>query len=237
MKLLSIIPKIILIIEEAKRAIKRPADDRYEEIDRKRSTSDRRFEAPPPPRFDSTINNRSSDAYRSGNGSSSSSKRDDYKRDSFKREMEVSRHSSSSYDRNSSTTPIVSSKDSRYADSRSADYRTSSSTTSRAVVDDRSTKSRYMDTSSYSDRSSGTSNPWSAQQTTFGTMSSAVGIPDSRGWGGVDNGQDRYDRTYNERKMQSQSAGFMDQSRQPSFMPNSGGGGRPGDRYGMNGRY
>lgn len=44
-------------IEEAKRAIKRPrSNDRYDDDrdrDRKRSTADsRRFEAPPPPRFD-----------------------------------------------------------------------------------------------------------------------------------------------------------------------------------------
>ncbi|XP_063696718.1 SAFB-like transcription modulator [Culicoides brevitarsis] len=221
-------------IEEAKRAIKRPSDDRYDEIDRKRSTTDRRFEAPPPPRFDSAIT-RPSDSYRSGNTTSSVVKRDDYKRDSYKRDMDVSRHSSGSYDRNAAVAPIVSSKDSRY-DNRSSDYRTSSSSSSRGIVDDRnaSSKSRYME-ASYSDRSSG-SNVWSGQQTSFGSMASAVGgMPDNRGWGAVDNGQDRYDRTYNERKMQSQSSGFMDQSRPQSFMPSSGGV-RPGDRYGgMNG--
>lgn len=46
-------------IEEAKRAIKRPASDherdRYPEVERKRSTTDRRFEPPPPPRFDTSI--------------------------------------------------------------------------------------------------------------------------------------------------------------------------------------
>lgn len=44
-------------IEEAKRAIKRPIEERFEDIDRKRSVTDRerRFEAPPPPRFDSSI--------------------------------------------------------------------------------------------------------------------------------------------------------------------------------------
>lgn len=46
-----------LRIEEAKRAIKRPlSNERYDDDrdrDRKRSTNDsRRFEAPPPPRFD-----------------------------------------------------------------------------------------------------------------------------------------------------------------------------------------
>lgn len=47
-------------IEEAKRAIKRSAPattdtDRYGEIDRKRSANERRFEPPPPPRFDTAI--------------------------------------------------------------------------------------------------------------------------------------------------------------------------------------
>lgn len=44
-------------MEEVKRNLKRPADDRdhgryAESSDRKRSTNDRRFEAPPPPRFE-----------------------------------------------------------------------------------------------------------------------------------------------------------------------------------------
>lgn len=77
-------------IEEAKRAMKRPAPattepDRYADLDRKRSTSDRRFEPPPPPRFDTSI--RSSSSYdrpaekkRLDDYPSSSSKRnDDYK--------------------------------------------------------------------------------------------------------------------------------------------------------------
>ena len=44
-------------IEEAKRAMKRPSSDadRYNDIDRKRSSNDRRFEPPPPPRFDTAI--------------------------------------------------------------------------------------------------------------------------------------------------------------------------------------
>lgn len=80
-------------IEEAKRAIKRPSDDRYDEIDRKRTTTDRRFEAPPPPRFDSAIA-RPSETYRAGNSASTTTKRDDYKRDTYKRDLEVPRHSS-----------------------------------------------------------------------------------------------------------------------------------------------
>lgn len=44
-------------IEEAKRAIKRPSEhDRYADVDRKRPANDRRFEPPPPPRFDTSIN-------------------------------------------------------------------------------------------------------------------------------------------------------------------------------------
>lgn len=36
--------------------MKRPSTDRYGDSDRKRApASDRRFEAPPPPRFDSSI--------------------------------------------------------------------------------------------------------------------------------------------------------------------------------------
>lgn len=80
-------------IEEAKRAIKRPSDDRYDEIDRKRATTDRRFEAPPPPRFDGAIT-RPTDTYRSGNTASTNTKRDDYKRDTYKRDLDVPRHSS-----------------------------------------------------------------------------------------------------------------------------------------------
>lgn len=106
-------------IEEAKRAIKRPiSSDRHYDSDRKRSATDsRRFEAPPPPRFDSSISvNRSYDR-----GSSDVKKRmddfvskreepyqskgrDDYKRDSYKRggaaddyikrDIDIPRHSS-----------------------------------------------------------------------------------------------------------------------------------------------
>lgn len=43
-------------IEEAKRAIKRPSEhDRYAEVERKRPAAERRFEPPPPPRFDTSI--------------------------------------------------------------------------------------------------------------------------------------------------------------------------------------
>lgn len=46
-------------IEEAKRAIKRTSSDRYDDLDRNKrrnvETNDRRFEPPPPPRFDASI--------------------------------------------------------------------------------------------------------------------------------------------------------------------------------------
>ncbi|XP_055377869.1 SAFB-like transcription modulator [Condylostylus longicornis] len=92
---------------EDKRPVKRTSDDRYGEIDRKRSTNDRRFEAPPPPRFDSSLATNSydrSDKKRDDYGSNSkrddyvSSKRDDYigsKRDEYsKREDYSSKRSS-----------------------------------------------------------------------------------------------------------------------------------------------
>lgn len=77
-------------IEEAKRAIKRSAptsstdNDRYSEIDRKRTASDRRFEPPPPPRFDTAIRSsaydRPPEKKRIDDYPSGSSKRnDDYK--------------------------------------------------------------------------------------------------------------------------------------------------------------
>lgn len=73
-------------IEEAKRAMKRPAaePDRYNEIDRKRTSNDRRFEPPPPPRFDTAIRSsnydRPPEKKRNDDYSSGSSKRnDDYK--------------------------------------------------------------------------------------------------------------------------------------------------------------
>lgn len=77
--------------EETKRAIKRsaqtaPEPDRYSDIDRKRPATERRFEPPPPPRFDtairsSTYDRPSTEKKRIDDYSSSSSKRtnDDYK--------------------------------------------------------------------------------------------------------------------------------------------------------------
>lgn len=77
-------------IEEAKRAIKRSAppsstdNDRYGDIERKRSANDRRFEPPPPPRFDTAIRSstydRPPEKKRIDDYPSGSSKRnDDYK--------------------------------------------------------------------------------------------------------------------------------------------------------------
>lgn len=73
-------------IEEAKRAIKRTStdNDRYNELDRKRTSNDRRFEPPPPPRFDTAIRSsnydRAPEKKRVDDYPTSSSKRnDDYK--------------------------------------------------------------------------------------------------------------------------------------------------------------
>lgn len=73
-------------IEEAKRAIKRTSadNDRYNELDRKRPANDRRFEPPPPPRFDTAIRSsnydRPPEKKRVDDYPTSSSKRnDDYK--------------------------------------------------------------------------------------------------------------------------------------------------------------
>lgn len=103
-------PMLIYRIEEAKRAIKRPSDDRYDDSDRKRSTTDRRFEAPPPPRFDS-----STISSRSGYDRSSDKKRDDYK-------SSYDRSSSSSYSKDSRSGGDSRTTKSRYEayDSRSA---------------------------------------------------------------------------------------------------------------------
>lgn len=92
---------LICRIEEAKRAIKRPSDDRYDDSDRKRTSNDRRFEAPPAPRFDSTMSSRS------GYDRSSDKKRDDYVKSSYERT------SSSAYAKDSRTDSRTATK-SRY---------------------------------------------------------------------------------------------------------------------------
>lgn len=136
-------------IEEAKRAMKRPTtdNDRYNEIDRKRSTNDRRFEPPPPPRFDTAIRSnydRPQEKKRVDDYQSSSSKRnDDYKstsrggagslgnsdvssfkrpiNDSYKRSNEIdppSRSGTGGYDQRGVVSSMGSStKDNRFNDS------------------------------------------------------------------------------------------------------------------------
>uniref|UniRef100_A0A8D8FHK2 (northern house mosquito) hypothetical protein n=2 Tax=Culex pipiens complex TaxID=518105 RepID=A0A8D8FHK2_CULPI len=107
-------------------------------------------------------------------------------------------------------------------------------------------KSRYLD-SSYPERSSaggtiGSGGVWhSSTGPSLNLGSSLSGGGDT--WR-MDNGQDRYDRTYNERKAPQMSAApFLDPVRPSGFL--GGSGGRPQDRYGApvgsgrfdNGRY
>lgn len=232
-------------IEEAKRNLKRPAPTDHFDDDRKRSAgADRRFEAPPPPSIST-----------SGRGSYASSDKkrldarddyksravDDYRRDNYKR------NGGGVMDRDMDR-PSMPSMDSRYPDNRSGggDYRGSG-----GVRDDRdrngsAPKSRYMDSMDqrYQDRSSnngggGNSGPWNTGMPQMNITPAGMSSGDWR----MDNSQDRYDRTYNERKAQQMSVSqFMDPSRQNQFM--GGGGGRPQDRYGApvsgrfdNGRY
>lgn len=133
-------------IEEEKRAIKRPAattgNDRYDDIDRKRSTNDRRFEPPPPPRFDTAIRSstydRSADKKRIDDYTSGSKRNDDYKpssrgnvssgignSDSFKRQMndypkrdlDPPRSGTGGYDQRGAPSMGSSGKDHRFNDS------------------------------------------------------------------------------------------------------------------------
>ncbi|KAG4079664.1 hypothetical protein HA402_010444 [Bradysia odoriphaga] len=254
-----------LKIEEAKRAIKRPAEhDRYADSDRKRSASDRRFEPPPPPRFDTSISSRSS-AYDSRSSDKkrlddySTSKRDDYKRDDYKRDpfkrpvsdypkrdLDSARHTtSSSYDARSvpvhrsdaissssskdryAMGPSQSSFNSRVRDER--DTRASNLPTKSRYLDSTSSDSRYPD-----DRSGGASwgssvpsstvKPFSHMQSVAGNDPWGQNKTDSS-WRSLDQNEDRYDRTYNERKSQVTSSQYIDPPRQNSFI------GRPQDRY------
>lgn len=64
-------------IEEARRAMKRPSSDhaRYNDIDRKRSSNDRRFDPPPPPKisiYPSSTSKRTDDYKPSSRGSNTS---------------------------------------------------------------------------------------------------------------------------------------------------------------------
>ncbi|CRK98430.1 CLUMA_CG011788, isoform A [Clunio marinus] len=170
-------------IEEAKRAIKRPPPkDRYDEErnrDRKRPSGDsRRFEAPPPPRFDTGTINRSSNYERDRGASdikkrldsfpvkrddSYSSKRDTYKsgQDDLMRDMNMpQRHSSSTYSGSSaprveSTTGLAKE---RYSERQSSDYRSSGNRSDDRDARNGSNKpQRYLETSGesrFSDRTS-----------------------------------------------------------------------------------
>ncbi|CAO1410556.1 unnamed protein product [Diamesa tonsa] len=233
-------------IEEAKRAIKRPiSSDRHYDSDRKRSATDsRRFEAPPPPRFDSSISvNRSYDR-----GSSDVKKRmddfvskreepyqskgrDDYKRDSYKRggaaddyikrDIDIPRHSSN--------------KD-RYSDrsiDRTSDFRSSGSSRN----DDRDVrngpnKTRYLEApaeSRYNDRSGGVGgvggSAWhnaQPQQSQFGNIATDIwGASNKQAESGTSSGwrsEDRYERVGNDRKNFAQSSQFLDST--PVNRPN-----------------
>lgn len=103
-------------------------------------------------------------------------------------------------------------------------------------------KSRYMDGGSGSasdgryapDRNSSTTWPNAGPPAvkTFNHMQSVAGNDpwgqkqSDSSWRSMEQGQDRYDRTYNERKSQTGPSQYIDPSRQNSFV-----GGRPQDRY------
>lgn len=171
---------------------------------------------------------------------------DDYRRDTYKRnggggvmDRDLDRPSMGG-----------GSMDNRYPDNRSGsggDYRGGSGLDRR---DDRdrngsAPKSRYMDPMDqrYQDRTGssggsggGNSGPWNAGPPQMSIMPAGMSSSEWR----MDNGQDRYDRTYNERKAPQMSASpFMDTSRQNQFMGGGGSGGRQQDRYGapVSGRF
>ncbi|XP_053697768.1 SAFB-like transcription modulator [Sabethes cyaneus] len=258
-------------IEEAKRNLKRPATDHahYDE-DRKRSAgSDRRFEAPPPPSISSSgrgsypaVEKKRLDDYPPSKRDEYAAKRDEYKsRDDYKRPVDDYRRNDT-FKRNGGVIDDykrdmdrpMQTIDNRYPDARGSstgagDYRGNGSRDDR----DRSgpgPKGRFMDQveGRYQDRTGGGSGggsgggPW--HNNAGPPQMSMTPAMTNDGWR-MDNGQDRYDRTYNERKVTQMSAGpFMDPSRQGQFMSGGGGGGRPQDRYGApvsgrfdNGRY
>lgn len=141
--------------------------------------------------------------------------------------------------------------ESRYSDSRSAGGATGGGLGSNDYRGDRDRngvpKSRYLD-SSYPERNSASGTIGSGGVWHSSTGPSSLNLGSSLSGGGdswrLDNGQDRYDRTYNERKApQLSSAPFLDPVRSGGFL--GGSGGRPQDRYGApvgsnrfdNGRY
>ncbi|XP_039443387.1 SAFB-like transcription modulator [Culex pipiens pallens] len=261
-------------IEEAKRNLKRPGDhSSHYDDDRKRSAgTERRFEAPPPPSISSSTRGAYSAVdkpYSSSKRDDYASKRDDYKsssRDDYKsRTSAVDDYRSSgvggrgdSFKRNGGVMDDYNKRTlttiaDRYSDSRSAGGASGGlgSGDYRGGDRDRNgggglAKSRYLD-SSYPERSSaggtiGSGGVWhSSTGPSLNLGSSLSGGGDT--WR-MDNGQDRYDRTYNERKAPQMSAApFLDPVRPSGFL--GGSGGRPQDRYGApvgsgrfdNGRY
>ncbi|XP_058825438.1 scaffold attachment factor B2 [Topomyia yanbarensis] len=238
-------------IEEAKRNLKRPSTDHaHFDEDRKRSATSGRFEAPPPPSisasgrgsYPATGDKKRPDDY--------PSKRDDYKsRDDYKPRAVDDFRRADNFKRNGGgviddykrdldrALPAI---DSRYQDQRTSssgnvgDYRGNVGPRDDRDRNGPTQKSRYLEAvdSRYNDRSGGGggggSGPWHNNAAPL-QMSMAAAI-NNDGWR-MDNGQDRYDRTYNERKAPQMNAGpFMDPIRQSQFM-GGGGGGRPQDRY------
>ncbi|XP_065082294.1 uncharacterized protein LOC135704742 [Ochlerotatus camptorhynchus] len=254
-------------LPKAKRNLKRPAasTDHYDD-DRKRSSgSDRLFEAPPPPSISTSVRGSYSAVEKKRLDDYPPSKREDYKsRDEFKsRSGPVDDYRRDSFKRNGGggvmddyskrdlDRPSMPSMESRYTDSRKrTDYRGSGGPRDDRDRNGSAPKSRYMDPMDqrYPDRSGSSgggggssSGPWNAGPPQMSMAPAGMG---NDGWR-MDNGQDRYDRTYNERKAPQMSASpFMDPSRQSQFMGGGSSGGRPQDRYGApvsgrfdNGRY
>lgn len=294
-------------IQEAKRGLKRPPTDdrdRYTEAERKRAITDRRFEAPPPPRFDTTIASRVSQYERSAADAKKRddfpppaskrddypAKRDEYKRDSFKRASDFGKSArdldipprvlKGSYEsRNVGIShrdiphSAPTGKDSRFVDHPSTDHgNASSSFRGDHRSDDRgdlrhekssnfqsfkgastsfssrpnpsnggtsSGKTRYIDNQTNDDRYTErtASSPWYNSSHSGPSQSKQFNMPmsneswntksSSDNWRSMNSGgQDRYDRTHNERKNPPVSSQYLEQSRPNTFM-----GGRPQDRY------
>jgi len=228
-------------------------DDRDRDRDRKRSTNDsRRFEVPPPPRFDSSSISRSSnydrdrstsdikkrlDDFPAKRDDSYSSKRDSYKssRDDFKRELDLPRHTSSSF--SGSSTRIESSstlsKD-RYADRSSLDYSRAGASRS----DDRDSrnntgKPRFLEQPTetrFNDRSTAvvTSGAWNSggAHQAFGMNQGDIWAPKqpedtASAWRGLDDA--RYDRfANNDRKAVITPSQLVDASVRSSFFSGNG---------------
>lgn len=194
---------------------------------------------------------------------SSSSKRDEYKREAYKRpvteyvkrDLEPPPRSNTYESRSVPTHRDPPSTKDRYGitSSESRPSNTFSNTNrgsgSGGRGDDRgdprgmtSSKSRYMDSNSaadtrYTERSSGSSSAWPnpgpPPVKPFSSSHMQMATTDPWGpkqtetnWRSMDQNQDRYDRTYNERKSQVAPSQYADAPRQNSFV-----GGRPQERY------